>query len=182
MVYPYAKWQLCYTHKLRNLADNIQHKRKQRKEMMRQASEIYEASSKIEAIKRFNRFCLEWSNLTLRQEREPYAIKCFQKDFNETLAYFDFKDDKNFISTTNHLERDLEEVRRRIKIQGYFKSERSLNLWVDGIISQFRVDKSFTTATPGFVPRREEEQQPKGMPDYTLITRKEPKYEFAQFS
>jgi len=138
MVYPYAKWQLCYTHKLRNLADNIQHKRKHRKEMMRQANEIYEASSKIEAIKRFNRFCLEW------QEREPYAIKCFQKDFNETLAYFDFKGDKNFISTTNHLERDIEEVRRRIKIQGYFKSERSLNLWVYGIINQFREKRTTT--------------------------------------
>jgi transposase-like protein len=160
MVYPYARWQLCYTHKLRNLSDNIQHKRKHRKEMMKQASEIYQAYSKIEAIKRFNRFCLEW------QESEPYAIKCFQRDFYETLAYFDFKDDKNFISTTNHLERDLEEVRRRIKIQGYFRSERSLNLWVYGIISQFR----------------EEEQQPKGMSNDDLTTKKEPKYEFAQFT
>jgi len=89
---------------------------------MRQARGIYEAKSKKEAINRFNGFCLDW------QKREPYAIKCFQKDFYETLAYFDFKDDKNFISTTNHLERDLEEVLRRVKIQGYFKSERSLSL------------------------------------------------------
>lgn len=160
MVYPYAKWQLCYVHKLRNLSNNIRHKRKHRKEMMRQARGIYEAKSKKEAINRSNRFCLDW------QKKEPYAIRCFQKDFYETLAYFDFKDDKNLIGTTNHLERDLEEVRRRIKIQGYFKSERSLNLWVYGIISQFR----------------EEQQQPKGMHDYTLIKRCEPEYECAQFS
>jgi hypothetical protein len=32
-------------------------------------------------------------------------------------------------------------VRRRIKIQGYFKSEQSLNLWIYGIISQFREEQ-----------------------------------------
>ena len=169
MVYPYAKWQLCYVHKLRNLSKNIRHKQRHRKRMMGQATEIYKASSKIEAIKRFNRFCLEWQGV------EPYAVKCFQEDFYETLAYFDFQDDKNLISTTNHLERDLEEVRRRIKIQGYFKSERSLNLWVYGIISLFRVDESFTT-------RREEERQPKVMPDYAFHIKKEPKYQSAHFS
>jgi putative transposase len=169
MVYPYAKWQLCYVHKLRNLSKNIRHKQRHRKRMMGQATEIYKASSKIEAIKRFNRFYLEWQGV------EPYAVKCFQEDFYETLAYFDFQDDKNLISTTNHLERDLEEVRRRIKIQGYFKSERSLNLWVYGIISLFRVDKSFTT-------RREEERQPKVMPDYAFHIKKEPKYQSAHFS
>ena len=46
------------------------------------------------------------------------------------------------IGTTNHLERDLEEVRRRIKIQGYFKNERSVYLWTYGIISQFRIDEN----------------------------------------
>lgn len=159
-VYPYARWQLCYVHKLRNLLSNIRHKGRYRKEMMGEARKIYQASSKQEAIRRFNLFCLKW------KDKEPYAIRCFQKDFYETLAYFDFMDDKNLISTTNHLERDLEEVKRRIKIQGYFKSERSLNLWVYGIISQFR----------------EEEWKPKGVPNYALIVKKEPKYQSAQFS
>ena len=132
MVYPYAKWQLCSTHKLRNLSKNIRHKTKNRKKIMPQASRIYKAKTKKQAIKRFNRFCQKW------QDIEPQAIRCFKKDFYDTLSFYDFADDKNFISTTNHLERDLEEVRRRIKIQGYFKSEKSLNLWIYGIISQFR--------------------------------------------
>jgi len=161
-VYPYARWQLCYVHKLRNLLNNIRHKGKHRKEMMEQARGIYQASSKQEAIKRFNRFCLEWQN------KEPYAIRCFQKDFYETLAYFDFMHDKNFISTTNHLEIDLEEIKRRIKIQGYFKSERSVNFWVYGIISQFREE--------------EKDPKPKGMLDYDIIIKKEPEYQSAQFS
>jgi len=32
------------------------------------------------------------------------------------------------------LERDLEEIRHRIKTQDYFKNERSADLWVYGIL------------------------------------------------
>lgn len=161
MVYPYAKWQLCSTHKLRNLSKNIRHKVKNRRKMMPQASRIYKAKNKTQAIKRFTRFCQRW------QDIEPQAARCFKRDFYDTLGFYDFSEDKNFISTTNHLERDLEEIRRRIKIQGYFKSEKSLNLWTYGIISQFR----------------EEQQQPKqDMPKYIFTLIKEPEYESAQLS
>ncbi len=159
MVYPYAKWQLCYTHKLRNLSQNIRYKTKNRKALMHQARGIYKSESKRQAIKRFERFVLRW------QEIEPHAVSCFKKDFFDTLHYFDFAEDKNFISTTNHLERDLEEVRRRIKIQGYFKSDRSANLWVYGIISQLR-----------------EEQQPEVMPKHIVAFLKTPEYESVQLS
>lgn len=160
MVYPYAKWQLCYTHKLRNLSKNIRQKVKNRHKMMPAASRIYKAKTKAQAIKRFDRFCQRW------QDIEPQALRCLKRDFYDTLSFYDFSADKDFISTTNHLERDLEEVRRRIKIQGYFKSEKSLNLWTYGIISQFR-----------------EEQQPKqDMPNYIFTLIKEPKYESAQLS
>lgn len=149
MVYPYAKWQLCYTHKLRNLSKNIRQKIKHRKKMMRQARTIYKAKSKREAIKRYYRFCNRWQNI------EPQAVNCFKKDFYETLVYYDHNDDKNLISTTNHLERYLEEVRRRIKIQGYFKSEKSLNLWTYGIIRELR--------------EPEEPKEPNGMHYYITI-------------
>jgi len=159
MVYPYAKWQLCSTHKLRNLSKNLKHKRINRKKIMPQASRIYKAETKNEAVRRFDRFCKKW------HKTEPYAIRCFMKHFYNTLSFYDFVEDRNFISTTNHLERDLEEVRRRIKIQGYFKNEKSLNLWTFGIISQIR-----------------EGQQPKSMPNYTFTMIEEPKPESAQLS
>jgi putative transposase len=158
MVYPYAKWQLCYVHKLRNLIKHIRYKQRHRKGMMRQAGIIYDSRTKRQAIKRFEKFCTRW------QEYEPYAVKCFRDGFLETLHYFEFADDKNMISSTNHLERDLEEVRRRIKIQGYFKSSRSANLWVYGIISRVM-----------------QEQQPEVMPRHITIFR-EPQYESVQFS
>ena len=159
MVYPYAKWQLCSTHKLRNLSKNIKHKKENRKRIMPEASRIYKANTKKQAIKRFNVFCKRW------QDIEPYAVRCFKKNFGNTLSFYDFAYDRNFISTTNHLERDFEEVRRRIKIQGYFKNERSLNLWIFGIVSQVR-----------------EEQQPVNMPNYIFTIIKEPKHESAQLS
>jgi len=158
LVYPYAKWQLCHTHKLRNLAGNILHKTIHRRKMMAEASRIYKSMSRRQAIKRFNRFCDKWRSI------EPKAIRCLEKDFYDTIVYYDFFEDKNFISTTNHLERDLEEVRRRIKIQGYFKSEQSLNLWVYGIISQFR------------------EEQREDTPKYTFTIIKEPQYKSVQLS
>src|SRR3989338_4538020 len=111
MVYPYSKWQLCYVHKLRNLAKHIRYKVRHRRPMMRQASEIYKAENRRQAVIKFEQFCRRW------QEPEPYAVKCFRDGFMDTLNYFDYSDDKHLISSTNHLERDLEEVRRRIKIQ-----------------------------------------------------------------
>ena len=125
---------------------------------MRQIRAIYNSKNKQQAIERFNKFCAFW------QEYEPYAIKCFRDGFYDTLHYFEFMEDKNLISSTNHIERDLEEVRRRIKIQGYFKSDRSANLWVYGIISQVM-----------------QEQQPDVMPRHVTIFR-EPKYESVQLS
>ena len=158
LVYPYAKWQLCHTHKLRNLSSNIRHKVAHRRRMMAQASGIYKSESRRQAIKRFVRFCDKWRSL------EPKAIRCLEKDFYDTIVYYDFFEDKNFISTTNHIERDLEEVRRRIKTQGYFKSEQSLSLWVYGIISQFR------------------EEQREDVPKYMFTLIKVPKNESVQLS
>jgi len=134
VVYPYTPRQRCYTHKLRNLMQNIRYKFKHRAKLMKQASHIYKAPSRQEAIKRFRIFVNRWKNL------EPRAVKCFQDEFYNTLNFYDFpKEIRSAISTTNHLERFLEEIRRRIKIQGYFKNERSLNLWIFGLIKHINL-------------------------------------------
>ena len=134
-VYPYTPRQRCYTHKLRNLLQNIRHKIRHRAKMARQASRIYRAPCRHEAIRRFRLFVNKWHNL------EPKAVKCFQDEFYHTLNFYDFpKEVRSAISTTNHLERFLEEISRRIKIQGYFKNERSLNLWIFGLIKHINLN------------------------------------------
>jgi transposase-like protein len=133
-VYPYTPRQRCYTHKLRNLMQNIRYKFKHRARLMKQASNIYKAVSRQDAIKRFRLFVNRW------KDKEPRAVKCFQDEFYNTLNFYDFpKELRSAISTTNHLERFLEEIRRRIKIQGYFKNERSLNLWIFGLIKHINL-------------------------------------------
>jgi len=134
MVYPYTPRQRCYTHKLRNLMQNIRYKFKHRAKLMKQASNIYKAASRQDAIKKFRLFVNQW------KDKEPRAVKCFQDEFYNTLNFYDFpKEIRSAISTTNHLERFLEEIRRRIKIQGYFKNERSLNLWIFGLIKHINL-------------------------------------------
>jgi len=128
MVYPYARWQWCSTHKLRNVSKRVRHKVKNRKALMKEASQIYKASSRREALTRFSKFCRRW------KDKEPTAVRNLKQDFADTLAFYDYMDDKRLISTTNHLERYLEEIRRRIKVQGYFKNPRSVDYWVYGII------------------------------------------------
>lgn len=133
-VYPHTSRQRCYTHKLRNLMQNIRYKFKHRAKLMKQASNIYKAASRQEAIKRFRLFVNRWRTI------ESRAVKCFQDEFYQTLNFYDFpKEIRSAISTTNHLERFLEEIRRRIKIQGYFKNERSLNLWIFGLIKHINL-------------------------------------------
>lgn len=128
MIYPYAKWQLCSTHKLRNLSKNIKQKKKNRSKIMKEASKIYKSETRGEAIARFNRFCQRWKN------EERTAVRNFARDFADTLTFYNYVEDRRFISTTNHIERELGEIRRRIKTQGYFKNERSVDYWVYGIL------------------------------------------------
>ncbi len=128
MIYPYAKWQLCSTHKLRNLSKNIKQKKKNRSKIMKEASKIYESETRGEAIAKFNRFCQKW------KKEERTAVRNFAKNFADTLTFYNYVEDRRFISTTNHIERELEEIRRRIKTQGYFKNERSVDYWVYGIL------------------------------------------------
>lgn len=133
-VYPYAQRQYCYTHKLRNLSQNIRHKLKHRQKMLNQAKKIYKQPSKQQAIDSFNRFIRIW------QDKEPHACRNFSRNFINTLCFYDFPEtDRHLISTTNHLERYIEELRRRTKIQGYFKNEQSLNIWLFGIIKYLNI-------------------------------------------
>ena len=146
MCYPYTPRQRCYTHKLRNLLKNIRHKLKHRKELMRQASDIYKANSRQEAVKRFRALVRKWRNI------EPKAIRCFQDEFYHTLNFYDFPEQiRSSISTTNHIERFLEEIRRRIKIQGYFRNARSLNLWIFGLIKHAKLNPIKTIQPKGML-------------------------------
>lgn len=127
-IYPHVRWQLCYVHKMRNVSNKIQQKVKHRKELMADVSDIYKADSRHEAVARYKAVYQKWHMI------EKQSMSCLKRNINDTLTFYEYKEDRNQVSSTNYIERMHEEIRRRIKIQGYFKSVQSLNLWVFALL------------------------------------------------
>jgi transposase-like protein len=117
-IYPFFKVQRCIVHKLRNVA--IKLRRVHLKPCMAEAKGIFNAPSRREAIKRFKVWKGKW------QVEEERAVRCLEKDLHHCLHYYSFpKELWKKIRTTNLLERDFREVRRRTRPMGFFPNEES---------------------------------------------------------
>lgn len=117
-VYPSVEHQLCWVHKLRNVSNYCP--KKYQKECMTDASKIMKAESSAMAAKEFRRWKQKW------QARIPRAVKCLENDFDRLIPVFSFpKSIRMMIRTTNVIERCFREVRRRLKVMGYFQNSKS---------------------------------------------------------
>ena len=117
-IYPFLKVQRCIVHKLRNVA--IKLKRVHLKPCMAEAKGIFAAPSRREAIKRFKTWKGKW------QVEEERAVRCMEKDLYHCLHYYSFPRELwKKIRTTNILERDFREVRRRTRPMGVLPNEDS---------------------------------------------------------
>jgi putative transposase len=117
-IYPFLRVQRCIVHKLRNVA--IKLKRVHLKPCMAEAKGIFAAPSRREAIKRFNTWKEKW------QVEAERAVRCMEKDLYHCLHYYAFPRELwKKIRTTNMLERDFREVRRRTRPMGAFPNENS---------------------------------------------------------
>lgn len=118
--YPMTPHQLCMFHKIANINKYL-NKRANRKKILNDASNCYkEANSKAEFRDKLIKFKLKW------QADEPRAVKCFSKDYDKTLIYFDFpKIDWHLISTNNLLERTIECISPKIRAVRYFQNLKS---------------------------------------------------------
>ena len=80
--------QRCIFHKLRNVADKCREELKgetnkeTRKQLMEQASAIYQAESTQEAKQRLTAFAEQW------RARTPKAVATLERDFEQTIAYY----------------------------------------------------------------------------------------------
>jgi len=119
-IYPFLKVQRCIVHKLRNVAVKL--KRVHLKPCMAEAKGIFNAPSRREAIKRFKEWKEKW------QVEEERAVRCLEKDLHNCLHYYSFpREWWKKIRTTNILEREFREVRRRTRPMGFFPTEGSAN-------------------------------------------------------
>jgi putative transposase len=117
-IYPFLKVQRCIVHKLRNVAVKL--KRVHLKPCMDGAKDIFNASSRREAIKRFKTWKEKW------QVEEERAVRCMEKDLFHCLHYYSFPRELwKKIRSSNILEREFREVRRRTRPMGVFPNQDS---------------------------------------------------------
>ena len=129
-VWPDVKTQLCYIHRMRNLSNRVKNKLVKRK-IMKEAWQIYYADNRGKAYSKIRVFEKRWKYC------EPNAIRLFLKDIEHSLTYFDFpKEDWGRIKSTNPLERQIEEWKRRLIPMRCFKNTNSCDRILYGIIQE----------------------------------------------
>jgi Transposase, Mutator family len=108
--------QRCIFHKLRNVADKCREelkgkeKKEERRVLMEQASAVYQAESAQEARGRLATFADTWGG------RTPQVVATFQRDFEQTIAYYRLEGvARELIRTTSLLERINRELRRKFR-------------------------------------------------------------------
>jgi putative transposase len=113
MVYFLIKRQPCWAHKLRNVANHLP--RRYLDDCMKQASKIYKAKNKQEALNKYKSWRKYWVKFS------PKAVVCLERDIDNLLNFFDCpKSHWKKVRTTNVIERSFREVRRRTRVFSCF--------------------------------------------------------------
>lgn len=125
--------QRCVFHKIRNVLDQMSipevlpksKRRAYRRKFLQQLTPIWRPATRQEAIKRYNRFCRRW------QPYQPEAVSTLQRDFRDTLTFYDLLQRNRLWSpvslrTTSLLERLNRKVRARMRKAGVFQSHSGL--------------------------------------------------------
>jgi putative transposase len=127
LVYPQARVQRCWAHKLRNIADKVP---KKEGSCVAQAAAIYRAPNRRRAERAFRRWAGRW------RKRRPRAVACVQGDLEELLSFFSVPASHwKKVRTTNVIERAFREVRRRTRPMSSFTNPESCDRIVFGVIS-----------------------------------------------
>ena len=126
---PNLPTQLCIVHKSRNVITKTRFKNK--RSLADDLKTVFNQDTKENAINQAKVFCKKWYQV------EPTAIETFRRDFEDCLTYFQFSKEKwHQIRTTNILEREFREVRRRIKVfDNNFNSQISTENYANTIFS-----------------------------------------------
>jgi len=135
LVYPHAKHQRCWVHKLRNATKHL--KKADIKAFKLDARKIYNASTHREAVAAFKNLRTHW-HLTA-----PKAVECLEQNMDELLAFLTIPIKEQFrtfirrqIRTTNIIERSFREVRRRTRPMGCFTNYDSVSRIIYAIFNR----------------------------------------------
>lgn len=126
LVYPQARVQRCWAHKLRNIADKVPQKEGS---CVAQAAAIYRAANRQQAQQAFRHWAARW------RTPRPKAVACVERDLEQLLNFFRMPE-KHWkkVRTTNVIERAFREVRRRTRPMSSFTNPDSCERIVFGVI------------------------------------------------
>ncbi len=117
-VYPQVETQLCWVHKLRNVANACPER--QRPDCLQEAAKIMNSSSARTAANRFRLWRQKWQPLA------PRAVACLERDFDKLTPVFALPQSiRKIVRSTNVIERAFREVRRRQRAMGTFPNNAS---------------------------------------------------------
>jgi putative transposase len=132
-VYPRARHQRCWVHKMRNLRDGV--RRRDQPAVKADAQRIYLAGSAVAARRAFERFRFRW------QAKYSNLVRRLENDLPELLTFFEFPRHLwRKLRTTNAIERCFVEVRRRTRPMVVFINVESVDRIIYAIFSRFNED------------------------------------------
>jgi putative transposase len=132
-VYPRARHQRCWVHKMRNILEKV--RRRDEKQVKMQAQKMYLADSAAAAQRAFARFRFHW------QRPYPTMVRQLERDLPELLHFFAFPRHLwRKLRTTNIIERCFVEVRRRTRPMVVFTNVESVDRIIYAIFSRFNED------------------------------------------
>lgn len=132
-VYPRARHQRCWVHKMRNILEKV--KRGEEKQVKNEAQKIYLAGNVASAKRAFERFRFHW------RRRYPAMVQQLERDLPELLHFFSFPRHLwRKLRTTNVIERCFVEVRRRTRPMVVFTNVASVERIIYAIFSRFNED------------------------------------------
>ena len=127
VVFPCVPQQLCWAHKLRNIAEKV---RRKEGSCVAAAASIYRASNKNQALLAFRHWRQAW------EHRRPNAVACVERDLEPLLNFFSVPQSHwKKVRTTNVIERAFREVRRRTRPMSSFSNTQSCDRIIYGVIS-----------------------------------------------
>jgi transposase-like protein len=109
-VYPLIDHQLCWAHKMRNILKHV--KTADQSKVHAGLKPLFDASVKTKAAA---------MNIIWKWQKEwrsqcPKAVKCLDRDLERLLLYFNCpKEHLKAVRTSNHIERQFKELRRRMR-------------------------------------------------------------------
>jgi len=128
-IYPNLKIQTCIVHKMRNVITKTNYKN--RILLSEDIKKVFTVKDKKEAEETAKLFCQKW------YIQEEKAINSFRHNLEDCFTYFEFPEHIwKRIRTTNILEREFREVRRRIKVfDNSFNSVESITNYANSIFN-----------------------------------------------